>query len=85
MMNTSHHSSFIVHHSFIMPDLFDFFRENESKLEERPSEKVWQKLESRLEKRTARKRRRIRFLQIGAVLLAIFLLLLAAAAVLLMR
>ena len=33
-----------------MPDLFDFFKENESKLHERPSEHVWQKLEQRLEK-----------------------------------
>lgn len=32
-----------------MPDLFDFFKENESKLQERPSDQVWQKLEKKLE------------------------------------
>ena len=31
-----------------MSDLFDFFRENESKLHEHPPEKVWQQLEQRL-------------------------------------
>ena len=61
-----------------MPDLFEFFKENESKLHELPSEQTWQKLEKRLEKRRRRKRRAIRFLQLGAVALALFLLLLAA-------
>ena len=61
-----------------MPDLFDFFKENESKLYERPSEQAWQKLEVRLEKRRVRRRRQIRFLQIGVVALAILILLLAA-------
>ena len=61
-----------------MPDLFDFFKENESKLYERPSEQAWKKLEDRSEKRRVRRQRKIRFLQLGAVALAILLLLLAA-------
>lgn len=61
-----------------MSDLFDFFRENEGKLHEPPSEKAWQRLEQRLETRRRRRERRIRFLQLGAVAMAIFLLLLAA-------
>lgn len=61
-----------------MPELFDFFKENESKLYERPPERAWEKLESRLEKRRKRRRRAIRFLQLGALVLIIFLLLLAA-------
>ncbi len=64
-----------------MPDLFDFFKENESKLHERPPEKVWDKLEARLDKKRRPKRRGIHFVQIGVVLLAIFLLLLSATAV----
>ncbi len=64
-----------------MPDLFDFFKENESKLHERPSEQVWQKLERRLEKSHRRergRRRGIRFLQLGTVVLMLLLLLFAA-------
>ncbi len=61
-----------------MPDLFEFFKENESKLIERPPEQAWEKLVHRLEKRRRRHRRRIRFLQIGVVALALLLLLLAA-------
>lgn len=61
-----------------MPDLFDFFKANEDKLHERPSEQVWQKLEKRLDKRKPRRRRRIRFLQLGIIALALLLLLLAA-------
>lgn len=61
-----------------MPDLFDFFKENESKLYERPPEQAWEKLELRLEKVRRRKRRTIRFLQLGVVALALLLLLLAA-------
>ncbi len=61
-----------------MPDLFDFFKENESKLYERPPEQAWEKLELRLEKVRRRRRRTIRFLQIGVVALALLLLLLAA-------
>jgi hypothetical protein len=61
-----------------VPDLFDFFKENESKLYERPSEQAWQKLDDRLEKRRIRRRRKLRFLQLGTVALAILLLLLAA-------
>jgi hypothetical protein len=60
-----------------MPDLFDLFKQNESKLYELPSEQVWKKLETRLEKRR-RERRKIRFLQIGAVALVLIVLLLAA-------
>ncbi len=59
-------------------DLFEFFKENESKLHERPSEQAWKKLEGRLERRRLRKRRMIRFLQLGAVVAALVLLLLAA-------
>ncbi len=65
-----------------MSDFFEFFKENESKLYERPSEQAWKKLEARLEKRRQRRRRTIRFLQLGAVALAILLLLLAAGLVL---
>lgn len=64
-----------------MSDLFDFFKENESKLHERPSEQAWQKLEQKLKKRRRPKRRGIRFLQLGMVALAILLLLFAAAMV----
>ncbi|MCC6280528.1 MAG: hypothetical protein IT262_08010 [Saprospiraceae bacterium] len=64
-----------------MPDLFDFFKENEEKLHERPAEKVWQKLEQKLDKTRRPKRRGIRFLQPAIVALAIFLLLLTAVAV----
>lgn len=63
---------------FIMPDLFEFFKENESKLHERPPEQTWEKLEKRLEKRRRRSNRRIRFLQLGVVVVALLLLLLAA-------
>ncbi|MBK9337734.1 MAG: hypothetical protein IPM98_14690 [Lewinellaceae bacterium] len=59
-------------------DLFEFFKENESKLHERPSEQAWQKLEVRLERRRVRRRRAIRFLQLGVVVAALALLLLAA-------
>ena len=61
-----------------MPDLFDFFKENESKLHERPSEQVWQKLEKKLEKTRRPKRRNIRFLQLGVVALVLLLLILVA-------
>lgn len=64
-----------------MPDLFDFFKQQESKLHERPSEQVWQKLEGRLKKTRRSRRRGIRFLQLGAVALIILLLILAAAMV----
>ena len=64
-----------------MPDLFDFFRENESKLHERPSEQVWQKLESRLRQNRRPRRQGIRFLQLGAVALIILLLSLVAVVV----
>lgn len=61
-----------------MSDLFDFFKENESKLHERPPEQVWQKLEKRLEKTRRPRRQGIRFLQMGTIALALALLLLAA-------
>jgi cell division septal protein FtsQ len=64
-----------------MPDLFDFFKENESKLRERPPEKVWTNLEKRLEKRKRRQRRDIRFLQTGSIALLILLLLFVAVVV----
>ena len=64
-----------------MPDLFDFFKENESKLHERPSEQTWKKLEKKIEKNRRPKRRGIRFMQLGIVALAILLLLFAAAMV----
>ncbi|MBK8554950.1 MAG: hypothetical protein IPL65_03870 [Lewinellaceae bacterium] len=60
-----------------MSDLFDFFKENESKLFEAPPAQAWKKLESRLDKRR-RERRKIRFLQIGVVSIILLLLLLAA-------
>jgi cell division septal protein FtsQ len=61
-----------------MSDLFDFFRENESKLRENPPDQVWNKLEKRLEKRKRRQKRSIRFLQMGAVILILLLLIFAA-------
>lgn len=64
-----------------MSDLFDFFKENESKLHERPSEQTWQKLEEKLKKSRRSKRRGIRFMQLGVVALAVLLLLFAAAMV----
>ncbi|MBN8682828.1 MAG: hypothetical protein J0L99_09245 [Chitinophagales bacterium] len=63
-----------------MPDIFDFFKENESKLEERPPQQLWDKLEQKLESDKRRKRRRnIRFLQLNAVALMLLVLLFAAA------
>jgi hypothetical protein len=61
-----------------MPDLFDFFKENESKLHELPSEQVWERLEQKLERRKLRPRRRIRFLQLGQVALVLVFLLITA-------
>lgn len=61
-----------------MSDLFDFFRENESKLHERPPEKVWQQLEQRLEKSRRPRRRGIHFLQPVVTVIILFILLLAA-------
>ncbi len=60
-----------------MPDIFDLFKENEEKLHERPAEKVWQKLEKKLDKTRRPRRRGIRFLQPVTVVLILFLLLLA--------
>ncbi|MCE2822065.1 MAG: hypothetical protein LW693_06525 [Saprospiraceae bacterium] len=61
-----------------MSDLFDFFRENESKLHEHPPEKVWQQLEQRLEKSRRPRRRGIRFFQPVVTAIILFILLLAA-------
>lgn len=61
-----------------MPDLFDFFKENESKLHERPSEEVWQKLEKKLEKTRRPKRRGIQFMQQSVVVIILLLLIMAA-------
>lgn len=61
-----------------MPDLFDFFKENESKLHERPPEQVWQKLEKKLEKTRRPRQRSIRFLQLGTIALVLLLLILTA-------
>lgn len=68
----------ILNSPLIMSDLFDFFKENESKLHERPPEQVWQKLEKRLEKTRRPRRQGIRFLQVGTIALVLALLLLAA-------
>jgi hypothetical protein len=58
-----------------MSDLFDFFKQNESKLHEKPPERVWQKLEQQLkEKRPRPKRHGIPFLQLGTVALIITIL-----------
>lgn len=64
-----------------MPDIFDFFKENEEKLHERPSDQVWQKLEQKLERNRRPKRRSIRFLQTWVVALVLLLLIMAAALV----
>ena len=61
-----------------MPDIFDFFKENEDKLHERPSEKVWQKLEQKLERTRRPRRRGIRFLQLWVVVLLLLILIMAA-------
>jgi hypothetical protein len=61
-----------------MSDLFDFFKENESKLHELPSEQVWERLEQKLERRKLRPRRKIRFLQLGQVALVLVFLLITA-------
>lgn len=61
-----------------MPDIFDFFKENEEKLYERPSEQVWQKLEQKLESKRRPRKRGIPFLQTWVTALIILLLLLAA-------
>ena len=61
-----------------MSDLFDFFKENESKLHEAPPMQAWNKLEDKLEKRKRRKRKGIRFLQLGYVVAAILVLLIIA-------
>lgn len=61
-----------------MSDIFDFFKENESKLHEKPSEQVWQRLEHKLERNRRPRRRGLQFLQLGVVTLILLLLLLTA-------
>jgi hypothetical protein len=61
-----------------MPDLFDFFKEQESKLHERPSEDVWKKLETKLNKTRRPKRQGIRFMQLSTIVVILLFLLLAA-------
>ena len=77
-----HTSYFILHTSYFivytMPDLSDFFKENEDKLQEQPSEQVWQKLEKKLERTHRPKRRGIQFLQLWVVVLLLLILILAA-------
>lgn len=60
-----------------MTDLFDFFKENEGKLADNPSGRVWDQLEKQLELRK-RKRRKKLFLQVWVVVITLGLLLLAA-------
>jgi hypothetical protein len=60
-----------------MTDLFDFFKENEGKLAENPSARVWDQLEKQLEHRK-RKRRKKLFMQVWAIAITLGLLLLAA-------
>lgn len=61
-----------------MPDIFDFFRENESKLQEKPPERVWRQLEKRLKTRRASPRKRIPFLRLSTLAAIAVALLLAA-------
>jgi hypothetical protein len=61
-----------------MPDLSDLFKENEEKLQEQPSEQVWQKLEKKLERTRRPKRRGIQFLQLWVVALLLLILILAS-------
>lgn len=65
-----------------MPDIFDFFKENEEKLHERPPEQLWQKLEQKLEHMPRPKRRGIRFLQLWVIALILLILILASVLVL---
>jgi fatty acid desaturase len=64
-----------------MSDLFDFFKENESKLHEAPPARAWDKIEARLERKRRTRRRGIRFLQLGVVALALLLVTFVAWAV----
>jgi hypothetical protein len=57
-------------------DIFDFLKENEHELYERPPEQTWKRLEQQLRVRRQR-RRSIRFLQLSIAALTLFLLLLA--------
>ncbi len=59
-------------------DINEFFRQQESKLYERPPEQLWERLEQRLEQRGRQRRREIRFLQIGLVALVLTVLLFSA-------
>ncbi|MCC7245498.1 MAG: hypothetical protein IT269_07460 [Saprospiraceae bacterium] len=61
-----------------MPDLFEFFKENESKLQERPPEKLWQQLEQQLDRKRRPRRRGIRFLHLGQTALVLLILIFIA-------
>jgi uncharacterized membrane protein YukC len=61
-----------------MSDLFEFFKENESKLYETPSSQAWSKLEARLERKRRQTRRGIRFLQLGIIVVVVLLLIMIA-------
>jgi Ca2+/H+ antiporter len=60
-----------------MTDLFDFFKENEEKLKEAPSSRVWNQLEQKLEHRKRARRKKL-FLQIWLVVFTLAILILAA-------
>lgn len=61
-----------------MSDLFEFFKENESKLHETPPSQAWSKLEARLERKRRQTRRGIRFLQLGIIVVVVLLLIMIA-------
>lgn len=63
-----------------MSDPFDFFKEQEAKLLEKPSEQVWKKLEKRLDQlpRRPKVRRRRPDVRLGMVALVLLVLLFSA-------
>jgi hypothetical protein len=66
-----------------MSDPFDFFKEQEAKLLEKPSEQVWKKLEKRLDQlpRRPKVRRRRPDVRLGLVVLVLLVLLFSAVVV----
>lgn len=58
-------------------DIFDLFKKNASKLDEPPPEQTWAKLEQRLLQRKRPRRKGIQFLQLGAVVLIVLVLIVA--------
>ena len=66
-----------------MSDPFDFFKEQEAKLLEKPSEQVWKKLEKRLDQlpRRPKVRRRRPDVRLGLVALVLLVLLFSAVVV----